>query len=314
MGLQNLADIHPAGNAERIEHDVDRRAIFQERHVFHRHDLRHHALVAVPAGHFVAGLDLALHRDEDLDHLHHAGRQLVAALQLLDLVDEAAFKALAAFLILRPQGLDLRHPLFLRNGELPPLRARIIFQHRIIDDGVFLEALRSGRALSAFQHFRQPAVDVAVKDRLFVVAVLGQTLDLLALDRHGALVLLHAVAVEDAHFHHRAIGARRHAQRGIAHIRRLLAEDGAQQLLLRRHRALALRRDLADQDVARLHLGADIDDAGLVEVLQRLFGNVGNVARDLFRTQLGVARHHLEFLNVNGGEDVVADDPLRQKD
>ncbi len=194
------------------------------------------------------------------------------------------------------------------------MRARIIFQHRIIDDGVFLEALRSGRALSAFQHFRQPAVDVAVKDRLFVVAVLGQTLDLLALDRHGALVLLHAVAIEDAHFHHRAIGARRHAQRGIAHVRRLLAEDGAQQLLLRRHRALALRRDLADQDVARLHLGADIDDAGLVEVLQGLLGDVGNVARDLLRTQLGVARHHLELLDVDRGEDVVADDPLRDQD
>ena len=31
-------------------------------------------------------------------------------------------------------------------------------------------------------------------------------------------------------------------------------------------RALALWRDLADQDVAGIHLGADIDDAGLIEV------------------------------------------------
>jgi hypothetical protein len=50
----------------------------------------------------------------------------------------------------------------------------------------------------------QTAVDVAVEDRLLVVAVLGETLDLLALDRHGALVLVDAVAVEDADFDDRA--------------------------------------------------------------------------------------------------------------
>ena len=93
MGLQNLADVHAARHAERIEHDVDRLTVGEERHVLRRHDLRHHALVAVAAGHLVAGLDLALHRDEDLDHLHHAGRQFVAALQLLDLVEEALLRA-----------------------------------------------------------------------------------------------------------------------------------------------------------------------------------------------------------------------------
>ena len=104
------------------------------------------------------------------------------------------------------------------------------------------------------------------------------------------------------------------AQRRVAHVGGLLAEDGAQQLLFRRHRALALRRDLADQDVARLHLGADIDDAGFVEVLQRLFRDVRDVARDFLRPELGVAGHHLEFLDVDRGEDVVRDDPLGEQD
>ena len=108
--------------------------------------------------------------------------------------------------------------------------------------------------------------------------------------------------------------ARRHAERRVAHVGGLLAEDGAEQLFLRRHRAFALRRDLADQDVARLHLGADIDDARLVEVLQRLFRDVRDVARDFLRPELGVARHHLEFLDVDRGEDVVADDPLGEQD
>ena len=314
MGLEDLADVHAARHAERIEHDVDRRAVLEERHVLDRHDLRHHALVAVAAGHLVAGLDLALHRDEDLDHLHHAGRQLVAALQLLDLVEEALLEALLRLVVLLADRLDLGHQLVVGRGELPPLRARILVEHRAGDLGVLLEALRARDALPAFQHLGETAVDVAVEDRLLVVAVLGETLDLLALDRERALVLLDAVAVEHAHLDDRALHARRHAQRGVAHVGGLLAEDGAQQLLLRRHRAFALRRDLAAQDVAGAHFGADIDDARFVEVLERLFRDVRDVAGDFLRPELGVAGHHLEFLDVDRGEDVVLHDPLGEQD
>ncbi len=80
--------------------------------------------------------------------------------------------------------------------------------------------------------------------------------------------------------------ARRHAQRGIADVGSLFAEDGAQQLFFRRHRAFALRRDLADQDVAGANFGTDIDDAGFVEVLQRFFRDVRNVAGDFLRPEL----------------------------
>ena len=178
----------------------------------------------------------------------------------------------------------------------------------------FLKPFGPAIASLPIEHVAQAAVDVAVEDRLLVVAVLGETLDLLALDRHGALVLLDAVAVEHAHFDDRAVGAGRHAHGGVADVGRLLAEDGAQKLLFRRHRAFALRRDLADQDVARLHFRADIDDAGFVEVLQRFFRDVRNVARDFLRPELGVARHHFEFLDVDRGEDVVGDDALGEQD
>jgi hypothetical protein len=101
----------------------------EERHVLDRHDLGHHALVAVTAGHLVARLDLALHRDEDLDHLHHARRQFVAALHLLDLVHEALFKALLRLVVLAAHGFDFALQLLVVDGELPPLRARILGQH-----------------------------------------------------------------------------------------------------------------------------------------------------------------------------------------
>ena len=77
-------------HAERIQHDVDRRAVGEVRHVLLGQDAREHALVAVAAGHLVADLELALDGDEDLDHLDDARRQLVAALQALDLLVEGA--------------------------------------------------------------------------------------------------------------------------------------------------------------------------------------------------------------------------------
>ena len=75
--------------------------------------------------------------------------------------------------------------------------------------------------------------------------------------------------------------------------------------------ALALGRDLADQDVARLDLGADAHDARVVEVLEGLLADVRDVLRDLFLAELGVAGDALELLDVHRGVDVVLDDAAR---
>ena len=78
VGLEDLPDVHARRHAEGIEHDLDRRAVRQVRHVLLGEDPADDALVAVAAGHLVADLELALHRDEDLDGLVDAGRELVA--------------------------------------------------------------------------------------------------------------------------------------------------------------------------------------------------------------------------------------------
>jgi hypothetical protein len=83
--FQNLADVHTAGNAQRVEHDLHRRAVGQERHVFDRQDLGDHTLVPVTAGHLVADADHSLGGDVDLDHLQHAAAQFVAALHAVEL-------------------------------------------------------------------------------------------------------------------------------------------------------------------------------------------------------------------------------------
>ncbi len=58
----------------------------------------------------------------------------------------------------------------------------------------------------------------------------------------------------------------------------------------------------------------DADDALLVEVLHRLFADVGDFARDLLDAAVGVADLKLELLDVDRGEDVVLGEPLAQQD
>jgi hypothetical protein len=314
VGLEDLADIHAARHAERVQQDVDRRAVGEERHVLLRHHLGDHALVAVAAGHLVAGLELALHRDEDLDHLHHARRQVVAAADLLDLVLEAPVERLLLQLELLVQGLLRLGVGLLAEGELPPLAARELAEKLLVDLRARLDALRPLHRGLAEDQVLQTRIDVALEDGELVVAVAAQALDLLALDLQRALVLVDAVPVEDPHLDDRAEIARRQPERGVAHVGRLLAEDRAEELFLRRHRALALGGDLAHKDVARPDLGADVDDARLVEVAQGLLADIGDVAGDLLRPELGVAGGDLVFLDVDRGEDVVLDDPLGDQD
>ena len=87
----------------------------------------------------------------------------------------------------------------------------------------------------------------------------------------------------------------RHAQRGVAHFAALLAEDGAQQTLLRGQLGFALRGDLADEDIAGFDFGADADDAALVEVRDRVLADVRQIAGDFPAPSL-VSRASIVFL------------------
>ncbi len=106
-------------------------------------------------------------------------------------------------------------------------------------------------------------------------------------------------AAEHLDIHHAPAVAVRHAQRHVARLLRLFAEDGDDQALFRRQFALAFRRDLADQNVFRTHLRADPDDALLVQVFEHILADIGDVAGDLFRPQLGIARLLVELLDMD---------------
>jgi hypothetical protein len=126
--------------------------------------------------------------------------------------------------------------------------------------------------------------------------------------------LVGLLAGEDTDVDDLAVLTVRHLEAGVTHLAGLLTEDGPQQALFGRLLGLALGGDLAHQDVARLHLGADADDAAVVEVGQDLLGEVRDVPGDLLGAQLGVAGVDLVLLNVDGGQHVVAHQALGQDD
>src|SRR5256885_2115997 len=201
MRSEDLSDVHPAGHAERIEHDVDGRSVRKERHVLDRKDLGDNALVPVASGHLVADADLALLSDGDPDHLVDARKELVVVL-----------------------------------------------------------------------------------------------------------------AAEDRHVDDLAVLARREPERGVLHLTPLFAEDRAEEPLFRRQLGLALRRDLAHENVLRADLRADVDDPVLVEVGERLLADVRDVAGDLLGAELRVAGLGLVLLDVDRRELVVLDDAVRKDD
>ena len=67
MDFEDLADVHPRRNAQRIQHNVNHSAVLETGHVFYRNHARHHTFVTVPACHLVPGLELPLDCYEDFD-------------------------------------------------------------------------------------------------------------------------------------------------------------------------------------------------------------------------------------------------------
>ena len=195
VNLQYLSDVHTGRYAQRIEHDVQRSAIRQERHILLRQDAGNNTLVSVTSGHLIA------HRD------------------LTALCD--------------------------------------IYPHHLID--------LSGQLIGVFT---------------------GEYLDI----------------------HDDAIFAVRYLQGGIPHLSGLLSEDGAKQPFLGNQFGLALGRNLAHQDIAGAHLGADADDAVLIQIGQSVLRNVGNIPGNLLRSQLGVSGFDLVLFNMNGGIGVLTND------
>ena len=121
-----------------------------------------------------------------------------------------------------------------------------------------------------------------------------------------ALLALLAGAAVKLRVDHHAVQRRLRLERSVLHVAGLVAED--------RRIALALRGDLADEDVARMDVGADADDTVGVEVLRGVLRNVRDVRGQLLDAALRVAHLHDVLVHVHRREDVLALDALRDHD
>ena len=266
------------------------------------------------AGHLVTRLQTTLDGQVDLDHLQHARGQLVALRQLLALFFESQVEAVAGLLQRVLDGLELCRNVVFRGADVEPVELLDAVQIGLVELGALGQLLRATVGDAADQQLLDTVERVGFDDAQLVVQVQAEALEFIVDDLLGALVALDAFTREDLDVDHGAGAALIHAQRGVLHVRSLLAENRAQQLLFRRQRGLTLGRDLADQRVAGLDFGTHVDDARLVEAVQLLFRQVRNVARDFFGTELGVARHHHEFFDMDRGVAVFGHHALADQD
>ena len=130
MGLKNLPHIHARRHTQWIKQDVNSRAVFHMWHILDRNNPRDHTLVAVAASHFVAGLQLALHGHEDLDHLQHTWRKFVAALNFFDLGFEARLNSGSIRVQFLLEHFHLSYDVVALHHDLPPLTVCQLRQNR----------------------------------------------------------------------------------------------------------------------------------------------------------------------------------------
>src|SRR3546814_10503385 len=112
---------------------------------------RHHALVAVAAGHLVARLDAALHRQVHLDHLQHARGEVVALGDLAALVLEAALELLLVRLDLHRGTLDRLGRVLVLHPQVEPFLLRQAVEDQAADRLALLQAGRSEEHTSELQ-------------------------------------------------------------------------------------------------------------------------------------------------------------------
>ena len=217
------------------------------------------------AGHLVAGLQAALHRHIHLDHLLHAGLQLVALgqLLLLQLERRVEFDPL-----LRQRFLDLLHlhgNRVIRHANVEPLVMFDAVQILVVELATLGQLLRPAVGDLVVQQFFQAGERVGLDDAHLVGQVFLVARQFIVDDLLRALVALQSFAGEHLHVDHGARHTRLHAERSVFHVGSLFAEDRTQQLLFRRQLGLALRRYLAHQHIANSDFGADVHDAALVQ-------------------------------------------------
>ena len=94
-------------------------------------------------------------------------------------------------------------------------------------------------------------------------------------------------------------------QGSVFYLTGLFTEDSAEQFFFCRELSLTLGADLSNQDVTRVDLSADADDAVFIQFAETLFSYIGDITGNLFRAKLGITSFNLMFLNMDRGEFII---------
>ena len=80
MDFQHLSDVHSGRYAQRIQNDIQRTAVRQERHIFNRKYTGNNTLVTVTTSHFVTNRNLTFLSNINTNRLIYTRRKLVTVL------------------------------------------------------------------------------------------------------------------------------------------------------------------------------------------------------------------------------------------
>ena len=117
--------------------------------------------------------------------------------------------------------------------------------------------------------------------------------------------LISVAASEDLYIDNYSALSVRDLEGGVSYFSCFFAENGSEESLLRCEIRLALGSDLSDEDVAGSDLGADCDNAALIEILESIVTYARNISRDLLGSELCITAVALVFLNVDRCEHIV---------
>src|SRR5688572_10043999 len=76
-GFIDLSQVHTARHAQRIQYDINRCPIFQERHVFMTNDLGNDTFVTMTTRHLISHFQLTFYSEINFCKLQHSCRQLI---------------------------------------------------------------------------------------------------------------------------------------------------------------------------------------------------------------------------------------------
>ena len=251
--------------------------------------------------HFVTGLQTAFYGDIHLHHFQNASGQFIALRQFFAFFFKRQIETVARLFQRVFRAFQLGRNFFFGWANIEPMETIDRCQISLVNLRTFGQFLRATIGDFAQQQFLDTVKRVGFHDTQLVVQIQTETLQLIVNNLLGTAVALNAFAGEDLHVNHRTLRTLVHAQRSVFHIAGFFTEDGTQQFFFGRERSFTLGCHFTDQRIAGHDFRTHVDDAGIVQTVELLFGQIGNIAGNFLRAQLGITRHDHEFFDVDRG-------------